>query len=486
MRVFRRLFAAILIALAGALAACATNPVTGESNFVLMSEAEERRLGARFHRQILEQQEVYDDPELQAYVDRIGQRLAAKSHRPQLGFQFTVLDDAGVNAFAVPGGYIYITRGIMAYFDSEAELAGVLGHEIGHVTARHSVRQYSTATATGILGSILIAQAGGGRTGQQLFDIVHTAAIRGYGREHELESDRLGAQYLARAGYDSQQMLQVVRILKDQELYEIHRAREEGREPRVYHGVFSTHPDNDTRLQEVIRAAKRFEVPDPGPPGEEKYLRMIEGMPFGPSADQGVVDDHEFLHGPLDAALRAPEDWTIINRPDRLIFEAPGGKAGLVATLDKAATTDDPRKRLTDEVGELEQAQSLSVHGFEGYTGIAIGRTQAGAGRTRHALVIKGEQAWYFRSVAPDDEEFARLDDAFLGIIRSLHALTPVERERAEPLRIELVRAAAGDSYESLARDTPRLQDAAARMRLLNGDWPDGEPRPGELVKVLR
>ncbi|MDX1610709.1 MAG: M48 family metalloprotease, partial [Halofilum sp. (in: g-proteobacteria)] len=424
MQACRRLSAAMLIALAGTLAACATNPVTGEPDFVLMSEVEERRLGARYHKQILAEQRVYDDPELQSYVDRIGQRLARKSHRPELGYQFTVLDDDSVNAFALPGGYIYITRGIMAYFDSEAELAGVLGHEIGHVTARHSVRQYSTATATGILGSILLAEAGAGRAGQQLFDIVHTAAIRGYGREHELESDRLGAQYLARAGYDSQQMLEVVRILKDQELYEIHRAREEGREPRVYHGVFSTHPDNDTRLQEVIRAAKKFEVADARPPGEETYLRMIEGMPWGPSADQGVIDDHEFLHGPLDVALRAPRGWTIVNRPDRLIFEAPGGRAGVIATLDKAAVTDDPRKRLTDEVGELEQGRSLSVHGLDGYTGIAIGRTRAGADRTRYALIIKGEQAWYFRGLAPDNETFERLDDEFLDIIHSLHALT--------------------------------------------------------------
>ncbi|MDX1610479.1 MAG: hypothetical protein R3225_10195, partial [Halofilum sp. (in: g-proteobacteria)] len=109
-----------------------------------------------------------------------------------------------------------------------------------------------------------------------------------------------------------------------------------------------------------------------------------------------------------------------------------------------------------------------------------------GADRTRYALIIKGEQAWYFRGLAPDNETFERLDDEFLDIIHSLHALTPAERERAQPLRIELIRATAGDRYESLARDTPRLQDAAARTRLLNGDWPDGEPRAGELVKVLR
>jgi len=483
----RRCLGAVLLAAATAVAGgCATNPVTGDKDFVLMSEAKERELGARFHQRILEQHDVYRDDELQAYVNRIGQRLAAVSHRPELGYQFTVLDDDSVNAFALPGGYIYVTRGILVYFNSEAELAGVLGHEIGHVTARHSVRQYSTATATGLLGSILLAEAGAGRAGAELFNVVHTATIRGYGRKHELESDRLGAQYLARAGYDSGEMLDVIGILKDQEQYEIHRAGEEGREPRVYHGVFATHPDNDTRLQEVVHAAREHELENPRPSGRERYLRMLEGMPFGPSAKQGVVDDHEFLHGPLDVAVRAPRDWTIDNRPDRVVFKAPGGEAGVIMTLKTAGPNDDPRKRLLDEFGELDDGESFSAGGYPGYTGIASGRNQAGGDQTRVALIIKDDQAWYFRGMAPDETTFADLDHNFLAIAHSLHSLGPGERERAQPLHIEIVRAGAGDTYESLATETPRLKDAAARTRLLNGDWPDGEPEPGELVKVLR
>lgn len=485
-RMHRTPIALMLVLAMTAAGGCATNPVSGTPDFVLMSEQEERQLGARYHKQILQQQDVYENDELQAYVDRIGQRLARVSHRPELGFQFTVLDDHSVNAFALPGGYVYVTRGILVYFNSEAELAGVLGHEIGHVTARHSVRQYSTATATGILGSILLSEAGAGRAAGELFNVVHTAAMRGYGRQHELQSDRLGAEYLARAGYDSGQMLKVVGILKDQELYEIHRAREEGREPRVYHGVFSTHPDNDTRLQEVIGAARKHEVEDPRPPKREKYLKLLDGVPFGPPASQGTVERHTFLHGPLDVAVRAPKNWTIANRPDQVVFEAPGGKAGVIMTLAEAGPNDSPRKRLLDEVGKLDKGESFSADGNEGYTGIVHGSTRAGAELTRAALIIKGDQAWYFRGLAPDNETFGELDDEFLTIIHSLHALVEEERERALPLRIEIVRAGPRDTYQSLAADTPRLEDAAARTRLLNGDWPDGEPEPGELVKVLR
>ena len=484
----------ILLLTAAALAAgCATNPVTGEQDFVLMSEERELNLGAEFHKQILKQYEIYDDDALQAYVNRIGQRLAQKSHRPDVAYQFTVLDDDSVNAFALPGGYIYITRGILAYFNSEAELAGVLGHEIGHVTARHSVQQYSTATATSILGSIVLSQTGGGRAAGQLFQTVQLAALRGYGREHELEADRLGAEYLARGGYQSDKMLGVVRLLADQEQFEIARAEAEGREPRVYHGVFSTHPDNDARRQEVIGAARQFELDKPRPDGHEEYLGYLEGMPFGPSADQGVVDAHEFLHLPLDAGLRAPEDWTIDNKPKELIFKAPDVDAGLIVTLEEAVRHSNPQKLLRDQYGELEEGQSLQIGDYRGYTGVQLRQTVAGARRVRFALVIKEDQAWYFRATAPDPKTFERLDGDFLSIVRSLHALTPAERERARPLRIELVRAEAGTTYEQLAADSPRLADPVGRLRRVrfgplrlegveSGKW---RPlRAGDVVRV--
>ncbi|MFW5969353.1 MAG: M48 family metalloprotease, partial [Halofilum sp. (in: g-proteobacteria)] len=187
------------------LGGCATNPVTGERDFVLMSEEQELALGAQYHDQLMDQQyDEYDEPELQEYVERLGQRIARESHRPDIDYTFTLVDSPQVNAFALPGGYIYITRGIMAYFNSEAELAGVLGHELGHVTARHSVRQQSAATASSFIGNILLATTDAGAGAGNLFQTVQLAAIRGYGRDQELEADRLGAEYLARTGYDDQ------------------------------------------------------------------------------------------------------------------------------------------------------------------------------------------------------------------------------------------------------------------------------------------
>ncbi|MEM7294949.1 MAG: M48 family metalloprotease, partial [Pseudomonadota bacterium] len=182
------------------LSGCAINPVSGGNDFVLMTEKQEIAAGAAYHQQILHQYKIYDDPELQAYIESVGQELAQNSHRSNLRFHFTVLDSAEVNAFALPGGYIYITRGILAYLNSEAELAGVLGHEIGHVTARHSVLQQSASRVTNLLSGILDV-ATGQTANNGSFSQFGFALTQGYGRDHELEADRLAAEYLARIGY---------------------------------------------------------------------------------------------------------------------------------------------------------------------------------------------------------------------------------------------------------------------------------------------
>ncbi|MCG8325873.1 MAG: M48 family metalloprotease, partial [Thiotrichales bacterium] len=258
----------------GQLTACATNPVTGAQDIVFMSEQQEISLGRKTHQEILAQYGVYDDPELQVYVQQIGERLARKSHRSNLIYRFTVLDSKEVNAFALPGGYIYITRGLMAYLNSEAELAAVLGHEIGHVTARHSVRQYSATQLANIgvaLGSAFIPGLNNSAA-NQLTQLFGTALLRGYGREHELEADRLGAEYLAVTGYDPKAMLDVIGVLKSQEIFERQRARAEGREPRIYHGLFSTHPDNDRRRQEVVGHADKLRTNSDSYHGRETFL----------------------------------------------------------------------------------------------------------------------------------------------------------------------------------------------------------------------
>ncbi|MEM7284549.1 MAG: M48 family metallopeptidase, partial [Pseudomonadota bacterium] len=191
--------------LAWALVGCAANP-TGGVNLVLMSEKKELELGAMVSKQIEAQQGVYEDEALTKYVNDMGQALVKVSHRPDIKYTFKIIDDDNVNAFALPGGYIYVTRGMLAHMNSEAELAAVLGHEIAHVTARHSVRKQSQAGVLGAAGTVAsIATGTPGVSG--LSGILGDVLIRGYGREYELEADEFGAEYMIKAGYSTDGML---------------------------------------------------------------------------------------------------------------------------------------------------------------------------------------------------------------------------------------------------------------------------------------
>src|SRR5678816_4205956 len=227
------------------LANCAQNPVSGRANFVTMSESQEVQVGRQEDAKVREEYGVFDDTALQKYVNDVGQRLGKASHRPQLQYSYVVVDSPEINAFALPGGYIYITRGILAYLNSEAELAAVLGHETGHVTARHSVQQMSAATAAGVGATLLgiFVPVLRNQAGDTAINLLGNALLSGYGREHELEADRLGAEYLYRTGYDPQAMIKVIGVLKNQELFDAEMAKSEGRQPRSYHGVFASHPD---------------------------------------------------------------------------------------------------------------------------------------------------------------------------------------------------------------------------------------------------
>ncbi|MDZ7751558.1 MAG: M48 family metalloprotease [Gammaproteobacteria bacterium] len=480
------------VTLAGilSLSGCAVNPVSGEQEFVLMSEGQELALGRRMHPQILEQYDTYDDPELQAYVQRVGEKLAAKSHRQDLIYRFTVLDSDEVNAFALPGGYIYITRGLMSYFQSEEELAAVLGHEIGHVTARHSVRQYSTQQATGLgiaLGSILVPELRD-RNIQNLLGSLGTALVRGYGREHELEADRLGAEYLARTGRDPEAMIDVIRVLKAQEEFEKERAQQEDREPKTYHGVFATHPDNDTRLQEVVAAAGRHHEGTYREPDRAAYLRRLEGVPFGPPAKEGVVRGNGFYHRDLGFALRFPEGWRIENKSDRVLAIAPGNDAVLQLTAQELNKRLGPRQFMAERMNlkTLEDDRTMDINGLPAHTGLAPIQSPWGRRLARHTVILFRDRAYVLTSAAKDPDKPRAYNTAILNTAFSFHPLTPKERELATPLRLAVIRAGSNTRFANLAAKSRISSYAEARLRLLNGYYPDGEPRPGEFIKVVR
>jgi len=309
----------LLLTLALLLPGCATNPVSGREEFVLMSEEQELQLGQRAAAEVARQMPLLkaSDP-LVRYVDEVGQKLAAVSDRPGLFYRFHVVDDPTINAFALPGGYIYVARGLLNHLNSEAELAAVLGHEIGHVTARHAVQRYTQAQAYNLgmaVASIFlpIPQAAG-----QLSDLLALAVIQGYGREAELQSDELSLKYLARAGYDPRATIGILEMLKRTEEIAVLEKKEAGEKVEQYHGAFASHPETEKRIREAVAKAVAMQH-NGGIVRHEAMLRHVEGYPYGDSPEQGAVVGNRFIHPDLGIQLAFPENWRITNTPQALM-----------------------------------------------------------------------------------------------------------------------------------------------------------------------
>ena len=479
-----------IIAILGAamvVPGCATNPVSGQSELVLMSKEEELALGRQLSKTLPEQYGgIYNDPVLAAYVTAIGEKIAAISHRPELIYHFTILDSPVVNAFALPGGYVYITRGMLAYLNSESELAGVLGHEIGHVTARHGVGQHTRSTLLSLLAEVAVLATNAGSGWRDAAGLVNTAIVRGYGRQAELEADRLGAQYIARVGYRPQKMLDLLAVLKAQEEYEKQRAKEEDRAPVVYHGVFSTHPKNEERLQEIVHESEKLTSAEAIAEDPEAFLQRMSGIVYGPAAKEGVVRGAKFYHGPLNVTLSYPQGWRIENRPGSLIARTRDNGALIAVSLRDRNRRESARKHLERTFrGRLTQAAPLRG-ALEGHTALARMNTPYGRRPARVAVVFKDKQAYEFLAAAEDAERFAYYDPDFLTTMKSMRALAPGERDLVKPRVIHLVRVAQGQTIDYFAARSALGHHAAEQIRLLNGLYPDGEPQPGQLLKIVR
>ena len=469
---------------------CSTNPVTGNKDFVTISEDQEIAMGRQGHGDVMKRYSLYENPELQNYVETVGRKLAAKSHRSGLVYRFHVLDSTEINAFALPGGYIYITRGLMSYLNSEAEFAAVLGHEIGHVTARHSVRQASASQVAGIgatIGAIFLPQL---RTqaGQQMVNMAGSAFLSGYGRDHELESDRLGAEYLARTGYDPQAMLDVIGVLKNQQVFDETLAKAEGREPRRYHGVFASHPDNDTRLQQVILAANQYKVTGKEIRNRSEYLALMENLVIGESEKEGITRGNNFYHAGMGFSLTFPKGWKIQNLPDRLVATAPGGGAILQLGAEDINKRISPREFMQTRLGlkKLKAEGKLNPDGLNGHSAVAPIKTSFGTRDARFNVIYLGDKAFILAGVVKDQSQIPAYDKEFLTSAKSFHRITSKEREIAKPLRLHMIKAKPGMTIAKLAKQSPYTDHAEERLRLLNGIFPTGEIKPGQMVKVVR
>jgi predicted Zn-dependent protease len=481
---------ACLVGLAAlAVGSCASNPVTGRPDLVFSSEKGEIERAKQVHPLLLQQfGGPYDDIRLQQYVNEVGQRAAKASHRPDLQYTFTVLDSEEINAFTPGGGYVYITRGIMNYLNSEAELAAVLGHEIGHITARHPVRQQTQSTLSGI-GAAAVGIFTGSGDLAGLANYAGAALITGYGRDMELEADRLGAEYLAKIGQDPDHMIDVVRLLKNQELFEVQRARQENRKPRIYHGVFSTHPDNDQRLREVVKAAEKIQVSDTQDPGRERYLKAIEGLPVGTSRAQGVLKGNRFYHAHLGFTVAFPSGWTVENRADRVLAISPRKDSVMQMQMHAPPPNTNPQQFLSRLLAGKNAApgEAIEVNGLQGYTTVVRSeRTDFGVVPARYTVIYHNNLAYIFAGVSKASNTTPAADPLIMSATKTFRRLRSNEYPLAEPYKIRIIRADANTRIADLAKASPLKEYAAETLRLLNNLYPDKEPQPGQLLKIVQ
>ncbi len=477
----------LTLVLAGGATGCAMNPVSGTPDVVFMSESSEINIGTENDAKIREKYGVYENAELQAYVNQVGQKLAAQSHRSGLTYHFTVLDSPEVNAFALPGGYVYITRGILAYLNSEAELAAVLGHEIGHVTARHAVRQYTAATATGFVGAFIGIATGIPAT-QDLFNTFGGVMLSGYGRDHELESDRLGAEYIARAGYDPQAMIRVIGVLKNQEEFEKKRAAAENRPPRIYHGVFASHPSADKRLHEVVGEADKFKTLSAPVVAHEDYLKKIDDLLFGQAARTGVRHGNNYYHRDFNFALGIPANWVVEFDSYYMMRLVSPDKQATLQIESESQTQEVPASEFLKtrmNVSEFDQPGPIKGQALTSYTGVVPESPTLGTNKTRVAAVYFNGRRYLFQGTVKEPGAFAANDPSFLSTARSLRALTEKEKRLAGGLRIRIMRAKAGDTFTALAQRSPQVQYGESILLLINDKFPFGEAQPGELIKII-
>lgn len=433
-------------------------------------------VGKEMHTEIVEQGGVYDNPALQAYVNRVGQRLVANSDDAGSPFTFTVVDSPDINAFALPGGYIYITRGLLAYLESEAELAGVLGHEVGHVTAGHHSEQQAASISNKVVATTAYILTGSGDLANAS-NMYGAELVSGYGREMELEADGLGAQYMYASGYNPDALLEVIGVLKSQEQFQRVNAKAGGKKVATYHGLYSTHPRNDQRLKKVIATAGELDggaqPDDPSVPGE--FQRNLEGLVWGESVQSARVENR-YYHNKLAFTFEHPPGWSVNAGAKAIVANAPDGSADLTISVARRQQGESPLAVLEGKgFGALSAGSELDQAGLTGYT--------ATAGEKRVAVIDYQNLSYLFEGKASN---FATGDAALLAIIESFRPMHPAERSvGGEGYHVHFIQVPQGATMASLAAGSP-IPDAEAQLRLLNGFYPRGEPRAGDWIKIIR
>lgn len=474
------------------VAGCASNPATGGKNVVMGTMDGEKKTVQKHHQEIVKALGLYDDQATQEYVNVVGQRLAQASDMPNEEFKFFVIDEETINAFTTGCCNVYINRGLLISVNSEAELAGVLGHEIGHITARHPARRQTRGMAAS-LGAMAAAILTGSNAIGQLANIGAQAWMMGYGRENEMEADRLGMKYMVKAGYNPEHIGHVFEMFQAGEKFERQRAAAEGREPRLYHGVFSSHPSPDQRAVQAAKGAGNIKDAPPGGWIErhDEYLTTINGIAYGSSKAQGIVRDNRFYHADMGITVAFPRAWTIENQRDRLIAFTPKKDAFMQIMIDKKPDKQAPREFLLTKLSGQSVFKGEAITTSEGNEGYAIvARTGSpidnGLGPVRWAAMYRGQSVYIFAGASRSAMNgVPEVDGLIMSVATTLRSLKPSEFPLAEPYRIKVVKATDKTRLADYAAEMPEREFKKETLELINAMYPNKTPKQGQLFKIV-
>jgi predicted Zn-dependent protease len=476
----RRRAAFAPLALLALLAGCATNPVTGKKELALVSESQELDAGKQSLAATEAEYGDYDDTRWAARVDSLGHGLAAVSHRPTLAWQFHVIDDPAVNAFAAPGGYIFITRGILAHLGSYAQLAGVMGHEIGHVTARHYVRQASRqqlfGLGLGVAQAVSPTVAKFGNEAQQGLGILFLK----YSRDQEAQADELGVTYSYKDGYDPRQIPATYHTLA-------RIAERAGARTPTY---LSTHPDPlgrevTTRAQADGIAGTRQNLRV----DHEAYLRALDGLVYGDDPRQGYFEGDRFYQPTLRFLLDFPAGWQHQNGHSAVLAAPAGGGTGTVLQL----TAVDLRGGAPGEYVDRLKAQgrvttvvgsARTLNDQPGWLGRVATTDDNGAPLWLELAIVEQSPASAYQLVG--QMEMSTTNDLlFQRVANSFHALTDPARLDPVPQRVRVVPAPRTGLFQDVVPTLGGQGISLAETAIVNGMDLDDQVRKGELIKIV-
>jgi predicted Zn-dependent protease len=488
-RILKVLFALAALIAPGLLAGCATAPATGRTFFTGgLSAEDEARLGRQQHEKIVPQfGGVYENAELGVYVASVGNLLVRTSEIPNQKFTFTVLDSPIVNAFALPGGYVYVTRGLLALADNEAELAGVLAHEIGHVAARHAAQRYGQTMAANLAGVGLGVLLGNNAI-SNTFATVSAVALRGFSREQEYESDLLGVRYLTRAGFDPSGMAGFLGKLQADSRLQAELAGQPGRTDEF--NIMQTHPRTADRIQRAIAQAGTANANAPARNpivGRDVFLGKIDGMLYGDNPDQGLIRGRDFLHPALRFAFTVPDGFRLANSSQRVIARGPEG-AGIIFDRAREPGARSMTAYMTQVWAKgvtLQNVEAITINGMAAATG-QVSVTGRSGQRDLRLIAIRYDKSSVYRMLFVTPPKLTEsLSRPLRETTYSFRKLSAAEAAALKPWRLAIHKVRPGETAAKLAALMPFPDFRLQRFLVLNG-LSESAPLPaGRTVKLI-